>query len=85
MMAPDYTHWHGTYDLAKHWMTKYVPEIKEIIHEYRDQAPEEVKALQAKLEEVTNSDDWKWSVNKEDPGVKKAREKRQEEFNARYE
>ena len=84
MMAPDYTHWHGTYDLAKHWMTKFVPELKEIIDEYRDQAPEEVAALEAKLEEVTHSDDWKWSVNKEDPAVKKAREKRQQEFNARY-
>ena len=38
MMAPDYTHWHGTYDLAKHWMTKYVPEIKEIIHDFARKA-----------------------------------------------
>ena len=34
--------------------------------------------------EVQNSDDWKWSLNKEDPAVKAAREKRQEEFKARY-
>jgi hypothetical protein len=84
MMAPDYTHWHGTYDLAKHWMSKFIPEIKDIIHEYKDTAPNEVKALEEKLAEVSNSDDWKWSLNKEDPAVKAAREKRQEEFKARY-
>jgi hypothetical protein len=84
MQAPDYTHWHGTYDLAKHWMSKFVPEIKEVIREYKDTAPNEVRALQEKLAEVTNSDDWKWSINKEDPALKKAREARQEEFKARY-
>jgi hypothetical protein len=65
-------------------MTKFVPEIKEVIHEYEGRAPNEVKALAEKLDEVTNSDNWKWSINKEDPSVKEAREKRQKEFNARY-
>jgi len=87
MMAPDYTHWHGTYDLAKHWMTKYIPEIKEIIHEYEDNpaAAEQVAALQKTLEEVQNSDAWKWSINKEDEAVKAKRKERQEEFTERYE
>jgi hydroxylamine dehydrogenase len=84
MQAPDYTHWHGTYDLAKNWMSKFVPELKEIIREYRDTAPEEVAALEAKLEEVQHSDNWKWSINAEDDAVKKARQKRQDEFKARY-
>ena len=84
MQAPDYTHWHGTYDLAKHWMTKFVPEIEDIIHEYKKSAPKEVKALEETLNEVRNTDNWKWSINKEDPAVKQARTKRQEEFRSRY-
>ena len=32
MMAPDYAHWHGTYDLAKHFYTKYIPELEKLIH-----------------------------------------------------
>jgi hypothetical protein len=86
MMAPDYTHWHGTYDLAKHWMTKFIPEIKEIIHEFqgKENAKTQVNALAEMLEMVQNSDDWKWSINKEDPEVKADREKRQAEFNERY-
>jgi hypothetical protein len=86
MMAPDYTHWHGTYDLAKHWMTKYIPEIKEIIHEYGDDpaAAKQVGELKKVLDEVQNSSDWKWSINKEDEKVKAERIKRQEAFKERY-
>jgi hypothetical protein len=86
MMAPDYTHWHGTYDLAKHWMTKFVPEIKDILHEYGDSkaAKTQVAALRATLDEVQNSPEWMWSINKEDEATKEAREKRQQEFLDRY-
>ena len=86
MMAPDYTHWHGTYDLAKNWLSEYIPEIKEIIHKYEhnDNAREQVANLKVVLAEVQNSDGWKWSINKEDPAVKEAREKRQAEFKERY-
>lgn len=84
MQAPDYTHWHGTYELAKSWMTKFIPEIKDIIREYREEAPEEVAALQKLLDETMSSDNWKWSRNQEDPAVKKAREQRQKEFEDRY-
>ncbi len=86
MMAPDYTHWHGTYDLAKHWITKYIPEIKEIIHDFEDNeaAAADVANLKKVLHEVQNSDNWKWSINKEDESVKKARQQRQDEFKERY-
>ena len=84
MQAPDYTHWHGTYDLAKNWQTRYIPELRDIIHEFRDKAPAEVAELEKLLEETIHSDNWKWSVNKEDPAVRKAREKRQNQFKERY-
>jgi len=84
MQGPDYTHWHGTYDLAKHWMTKFIPEIKDIIHEYKAKSPTEVAALEKLLVETQNSDNWKWSLNKEDPKVKAERDKRQKAFKDRY-
>ena len=86
MMAPDYTHWHGTYDLAKHWMTKFIPEIKEIIHEFGDdpKAEKDLAVLKKTLEEVQNSEAWRWSINRESAEVKAARQKRQEEFKKRY-
>ena len=31
MMGPDYTHWHGTYDLAKNFYSEYIPELEELV------------------------------------------------------
>jgi len=84
MQAPDYTHWHGTYDLAKNWQAKYIPELRDIIHEYKDSAPAEVAELEKLLDEVLHSDNHKWSINQESDAVKDARKARQEEFEKRY-
>ena len=29
MMGPDYTHWHGMYEVAKHFYTKFLPAVVE--------------------------------------------------------
>ena len=29
MMGPDYTWWHGMYEVAQHFYFKYVPELRE--------------------------------------------------------
>ncbi|HEY5775948.1 MAG TPA: multiheme c-type cytochrome, partial [Xanthomonadales bacterium] len=85
MQGPDYTHWHGTYDLAKHFYSKMVPELEHLVAEGMvNGKQEEAKALQAKLEEVLNSDDHKWYLDKLDPEEKARRKKAAEEFKARY-
>ena len=88
MMGPDYTHWHGTYDLAKNFYTEYVPALEELIHEgleSEDAAKvEAARALQAKLDEVLNSDDHKWYLGKMDPEEAARRAKAAEEFKKRY-
>jgi len=61
MQGPDYAHWHGTYDLAKHFYTKMVPELEYLVEKGMHNGQEEAaKNLQAKLEEVLKSDDHKW-------------------------
>jgi hypothetical protein len=30
MMGPDYTHWHGTYEVAKHLHADFLPEIRKL-------------------------------------------------------
>jgi len=84
MQAPDYTHWHGTYDLARNWNSHFIPELREIIREYRGTAPKEVAALEKLLDETLDSGNHRWSLNREDETVKREREMRQEEFQARY-
>ncbi|HYQ71824.1 MAG TPA: multiheme c-type cytochrome [Gammaproteobacteria bacterium] len=74
MQAPDYTHWHGTYDLAKHFYTRMVPELEELVAEGMASGdPEKVKAaeaLQAKLDEVLASDNHKWYLGQRDMPAK---------------
>jgi len=85
MQGPDYTHWHGTYDLAKHFYTKMVPELEHLIEQGMAGGLEaEAQALAVKLDEVLNSDDHKWYLDKLDPEEKAKRKKAAEEFKARY-
>ena len=89
MMGPDYTHWHGTYEVAKTFYTHYVPALRHLIEEglrSGDEArAEAAEALQAKLEEVLNSDDHKWFLGKMDPEDAARRKQAADEFKARYE
>jgi cytochrome c553 len=32
MSGPDYTWWHGMYDVAKHTYFEFIPELKEVVH-----------------------------------------------------
>lgn len=88
MMGPDYTHWHGTYDVAKNFYSEMVPELRTMIDEglaSKDQAKiDAAKKLQTKLDEVLNSDDHKWFIGKMDPDERAKRKKATEEFKARY-
>ena len=88
MMGPDYTHWHGTYEVAKHFYTKMVPELEELVREGKksDDAKKvaAADALAKKLEEVLNSTNHRWYLNKMSPEEMKEREERQAEFKKRY-
>jgi formate-dependent nitrite reductase cytochrome c552 subunit len=85
MQGPDYTHWHGTYELAKHWYGKFIPELREIIEWGKaENATDLAEDLEELLEDVLNDPNHRWSIGKEDPEVKADRERRQREFNERY-
>jgi hypothetical protein len=89
MMGPDYTHWHGTYEVAKHFYSEYIPELEELVEKgmHSDDAAkvEAAKALQAKLDEVLNHDDHRWYLGKMSKEEAEQRKKAAEEFKARYE
>ena len=84
MQGPDYTHWHGTYDLAKHFYGKYIPELREVIEMGEQSGSAEAKDLAKTLEEVIESPDHQWSIGRMDPEEKARRDKRQKEFLDRY-
>lgn len=88
MMGPDYTHWHGTYEVAKHFYVKYIPELEKLISkgEKSDDAKKKKAAadLKALLDRTLEHDDHKWFLGKMDAGEKAAREKAAQEFKKRY-
>lgn len=89
MMGPDITHWHGTYEIAKHFYTEFIPELEELVEKgHTSGNPEQVKAaeaLAAKIDEVLNHNNHRWFLNKLDDSEKEERQKRMEEFKKRYE
>ncbi|USN99629.1 MAG: hydroxylamine oxidoreductase [Phycisphaeraceae bacterium] len=88
MMAPDYTHWHGTYDVAKTFYTHFVPALQDLMENARKSGDAgriaAADALEAKLDEVLNSSDHRWFLGKTDPAEAAKRKARQEEFKSRY-
>lgn len=84
MMGPDYTQWHGNYDLAKHWYGKYIPEIREVIEHGLSSnnldAKRHAKELEKLLEEILNDENHKWSIGKEDANTKSKRQQKRQEF-----
>jgi len=89
MMAPDYTHWHGLYEVAKRFYSDYVPELRELIDK-NTANPDPAKSaaaakLRAKLDEVLNSDEHKWFLGKMDAGEAESRQKAIDDFRKRYE
>ncbi len=88
MMAPDYTHWHGTYEVAKSFYSEYIPQLRELAERglrSGDAARvEAARKLMAGIEEVLKSDNHKWFVGKMDPAEKARRQKAAQEFKKRY-
>jgi hypothetical protein len=89
MMGPDYTHWHGTYEIAKHFYSEFIPELEELVEKgHASGDPEKAAAadkLAAKLEEVLNHADHRWYIGEMSPEEAAARKKAAEEFRKRYE
>ncbi len=88
MMGPDYTHWHGTYEVAKHFYSEYIPELQELAERnLKSENADRKKAaetLHTLLENTLNGDNHKWFLNKMDPAEKARRQEQVQEFQQRY-
>ena len=87
-MGPDYTHWHGTYEVAKHFYSKYVPELQELIAHHLDSKDpakkEAAEKLGKLLDETLNHSNHNWYLNKMDPAEKAKRDAERLDFQKRY-
>jgi len=88
MMGPDYTHWHGTYEVAKHFYGHYIPELEELAAKYSTSGVPEKRAAAERLsnliDETLHQDNHRWYLNKMSSAEKTRREKERAAFEKRY-
>jgi hypothetical protein len=88
MMGPDYTHWHGTYEVAKHFYTEFIPELRDLADKNSNSADPARKAAAEKLakllDDTLNAANHQWYLNKLDPQEKTLREQQRKDFQQRY-
>jgi len=88
MMAPDYTHWHGLYEVAKHWYQKFIPELREIakvnMRSEDKNKVEGARKLQTAIDELLARPEHSWYTGHLPPEEKARREKAQVAFKKRY-
>jgi nitrate/TMAO reductase-like tetraheme cytochrome c subunit len=88
MMAPDYTHWHGLYEVAKHWYAKFIPELREIAEKnmHSDDAAKVkgAKALEKEIAALLARPEHAWYTGNLSEEEKNKRRKAQDAFKNRY-
>jgi hypothetical protein len=85
MMGPDFTQWHGMFEVADRFYVEFVPQVKELIaHGKAHGKAAAANEVEAMLNDLLNSDLHKWSTGKMSPEEKVARQKAAEEFKNRY-
>ncbi len=52
MMGPDWTQWHGNYEVGKHFYAKYIPELEELIEANIDSKDATKKAAAENLKKI---------------------------------
>lgn len=85
MFAPDYTQWHGFFEVANCFYTELIPEAKELV-EKADAAgnKEGAEIVRKKINEILASPDHRWFIGQMPAEEKEKRAKATEEFKKRY-
>ncbi len=89
MMGPDYTHWHGTYEVAKHFYGKMLPELEELTQKGRASGDREEDRSRRRADQTDRGRAQHGQpqlVHRQDGSSResRARAERQQEFQKRY-
>jgi ribosomal protein L31 len=88
MMGPDYTQWHGNFEVAHRFYMEFVPQLREVLHKATASGDTAKVAaahkVETELEQVLNSATHRWFLGKMTPEERAARKKAAEEFRKRY-
>lgn len=85
MMAPDYTQWHGNFEVAERFYMEFVPEVKEILQEakHKGKTPQAQK-VEKLLNSTLDSEMHNWFTGKISPEEIKKRKEAAKSFRERY-
>jgi hypothetical protein len=68
MMGPDFTHWHGMFEVAERFYQEFIPQAREVVDEARHKGQaKEAEAAAKVIDEVMSRPEHAW----EKTGVKK--------------
>jgi hydroxylamine dehydrogenase len=87
MQGPDYTHWHGLYEVAKVFYSEFIPEAQALVAKGvasggdRAAAATQVGAL---IDATLKSDNHRWFLGLTTPAERAERARQREEFDQRY-
>lgn len=87
MQGPDYTHWHGLFEVGKAFYSEFIPEAQDLVANGIAAGGEKAKAAQevgALIRATLESDNHKWFIGKMTTEEKGRRAKQREEFAKRY-
>ena len=61
MMAPDYAHWHGTFEVAERFYQGLIPQARELAHKAEESGQKEAaESVRKVIDEVLNRPEHKW-------------------------
>jgi len=85
MMGPDYTQWHGNFEVAERFYTEFIPELEEVIAEGRKEGKTAAaNETEKRMNEILNSDMHKWYLGKLSPEEVAKRKEAAKKFRDRY-
>ncbi|MEK7487408.1 MAG: multiheme c-type cytochrome [Planctomycetota bacterium] len=68
MMAPDYSHWHGTYEVAERFYMGLIPQAKEILeHAEKEGKVEQSQFVRKVIDEILTRPEHQWQEKTEKP------------------
>jgi hydroxylamine dehydrogenase len=78
MMGPDYTHWHGMYEVAKHFYVKFLPDV---VKAAATKGPAMKKKYQAKVDALLAEEDHVWMKGLKPEEAERLRKAYQQRYN----
>ncbi|RMD85910.1 MAG: hypothetical protein D6815_00905 [Candidatus Dadabacteria bacterium] len=85
VMAPNYTQWYGSYEVARHFYQDLIPQARRLAQRaIADGHAEQGRRVLAVIDEVLSAPEHRWAGGKIDPAELAAWKEAHEKFSERY-